>query len=200
MLAANHARREVRMASAPSPACRNRPGSHPGPRSRPVHLALLLAGAALLLLVYPLPRPQLAAPAEAGLAALPPELAAVLAEEYDLNTAFNLAGEQVPGLVEEYYFLVLIGDVPPEQEAAELAQKLRQAAREHDYLGLTGPDPQRNRRALLTALESLDDAPLQGLVVIYLGPVEQHDEIVALLRRRGIEPRYVVYPRGGLLV
>jgi hypothetical protein len=179
------------MAASPSQPAGSRPRRF---RLHPAALALPAVLAALLP-VRPLPESVPAAPA-----ALPPEIAALLVEDYDLNTAFNLAGEQVPPVVQEYYFLALTEDVPPERDAFDLAETLRRAAQDHDYLGLTGPDPRRNRRALLTALDNLAEVPLQGLIVIYVGPVEQQDEIVAVLRRRGIEPRFVVYPRGGLPV
>ena len=39
-----------------------------------------------------------------------------------------------------------------------------------------------------------------GLVVIYLGPAEHRSEVIAVLKLRGIEPRYVVYPRALLPV
>ena len=116
-------------------------------------------------------------------------------EEYDLDTAFNLAGDQVPVIVDSYYFDALIDDGPPERDASELADKLRQAASEHDFIGITGYDPLRNRAALLRALKALNGVDLRGLVVIYLGPVEHRTEIIAALRLRGIEPRYVIYPR-----
>jgi hypothetical protein len=145
----------------------------------------------------------LAAVVYAGSRALPvepapparPQAQLIEIEEYDLDTAFNLAGEQVPVIVESYYFDALIDEGPPEKDASELADKLRQAAAEHDFIGITGYDPLRNRAALLKALESLDGVDLRGLVVIYLGPAEHRTEIIAALRLRGIEPRYVVYPR-----
>jgi hypothetical protein len=170
--------------------------------ARPVSLprdsgAAWLARAALLIVIAAL---LLAAPRSARLVSPPPGGTLLEVQAYDLDTAFNLAGEQVPLLVQEYYFFALIGEAAPAREAAELAQKLRQAAREHDYLGISGPDPARNRRALLAALQQLRGQPLDGLVLIYLGPVEQEAEIVETLRDRGIEPRFVAYPPQGVLL
>ncbi len=155
--------------------------------------ALLAVIAALLLGLDPLPYRYSSPPLPAGGALLE-------VQPYDLDTAFNLAGEEVPLLVQEYYFFALIGETPPAQEAEDLAQKLRQAARERDFLGVSGPDPRRNRRALLEALERLDGERLDGLVLIYLGPVEQEAEIVEILRQRGAEPRFVAYPPQGVLL
>jgi len=153
--------------------------------------ALLGVIAALLLGLGPRPLPSPPLPAGGTLLEV---------QAYDLDTAFNLAGEQVPLMVQEYYFFALIGETPPAQEAGELAQKLRQAAHERDYLGISGPDPRRNRRALLAALQQLRGEPLDGLVLIYLGPVEQEAEIVEILQQRGIEPRFVAYPPQGVLL
>jgi hypothetical protein len=155
--------------------------------------ALLAATAALLLGPGPPPQRYASPPLPDGGSLL--EL-----QPYDLDTAFNLAGEQVPPLVREYYFFALIDETPPAQEAEELAQKLRQAAQERDFLGISGPDPGRNRRALLAALERLRGERLDGLVLIYLGPVEQEAEIVEILQQRGVEPRFVAYPPQGVLL
>ena len=172
--------------------------------ARPVSLprdggAAWLARAALLAVIAAL---LLVAPRSARLVSppLPPGGALLEMQAYDLDTAFNLAGEQVPQLVQEYYFFALVGETPPAQEAGELAQKLRQAAQERDYLGISGPDPRRNRRALLAALQQLSGERLDGLVLIYLGPVEQEAEIVEILQQRGAEPRFVAYPPQGVLL
>jgi hypothetical protein len=53
---------------------------------------------------------------------------------------------------------------------------------------------------LRAALRQLRDEPLDGLVLIYLGPGEQEAEIVEILRDRGIQPRFVAYPAQGVLL
>ena len=70
---------------------------------------------------------------------------------YDLNKAMALAGNEVPSGTESYYFFAFVDETPAEQEAADLADKLQQASKEHDFLGVAGPDADRNRRALLGA-------------------------------------------------
>jgi hypothetical protein len=115
--------------------------------------------------------------------------------DYDLETAMVLAGKAVPDTVEEYYFFALFEDPIPFDEVSLLASKLRDAANEHDYLGIAGPDPERTRHSLLAALEANRDRPLTGLTVIFVGPIEHRQEMVRAVRSSGAEIRYVTYPK-----
>lgn len=135
----------------------------------------------------------------AGCAAAPPaaepEPEAALAPRvlvaYDLDLAMTLAGDQVPPYVEEFYFFVL--DVDAAGETVELADTLVRAAREHDFLGIAGPDPEHNRDILLAALTVPRDHPLDGLIIIYVGPAEQEAELAEFVRDTGAELRFVPY-------
>lgn len=113
---------------------------------------------------------------------------------YDLNKAMALAGNEVPSGTESYYFFAFVDETPAEQEAADLAEKLQQASREHDFLGVAGPDAERNRRALLSALAGSSGKDLSGVIIIYVGPRAQKDEVSAAVAASGAQLRYVVYP------
>lgn len=135
-----------------------------------------------------------AAPAQSAAAGASVAAAAVDSEDYDLNRAMDLAGRQVPPDVESYYFFAFIDDTPAEQEIDELAQKLQQASIEHDFLGITGPDAERNRRNLLAALRRAAGKDLSGVVIIYLGPEAHRDELMRAVQAAGARLRFIVYP------
>jgi|GEM_PF-6204862 len=175
----------------PSPAVR-RDGLH----------ALMLVGIVVLALVLgyrpgtPAPVAAAAPPADGradpGVIYAAPEGPAI--GPYDLNRAMALAGEQVPPEVESYYFFAFVDEAPAEQEIAELAAKLRQASKEHDYLGISGPDAERNRRNLLSALKASQGSDLAGVVIIFVGPREHRDELTQAVESAGAQLRFVVYP------
>lgn len=132
----------------------------------------------------------------AGCAAAPPAPPAVAvlpapAAGYDLDLAMNLAGDQVPPYVDEFYFFVL--DVDANGETAELADTLVRAASEHDFLGIAGADPEHNRDILLAALTVPRDRTLQGLIIIYVGPADQEADLADFVRDTGAELRFVPY-------
>jgi hypothetical protein len=114
---------------------------------------------------------------------------------YDLETAMALAGQEVPADTEEYYFFALFEDPVPDDEIELLAAKLRDAAREHDFLGIAGPDAQRTRHSLLAALDADREQSLAGLTLIFVGPIEHRDEVTRAVRGAGAEIRYVSYPK-----
>jgi hypothetical protein len=72
---------------------------------------------------------------------------------------------------------------------------LQKAAIEQDYLGIVGPDPQRNRATLLHALDASRGSDLSGVIVIYVGPVEQSEELSRRVGETGAELRFVDYPQ-----
>src|SRR5689334_20605213 len=115
-------------------------------------------------------------------------LRAAQAAAFDLDEAMKLAGSQVPEDVESFYFFVL---EHAEDEAAELAEKLAQAAAEHDFIGVTGADAEYNREALLGALSSRRERNLEGLVIIYLGPPGHEAMLSAAAQARGADFRFV---------
>lgn len=170
----------------PSPTLPARPAARDG------LTALLLLGvvAAALVLGYresapgpaSRPQPQLATTAPAA------------APSFDLNYAMALAGREVPEDTESFYFFAFVEEAPAEQEIAELAAKLQQASQEHDFLGIAGPDAERNRRNLLAALSASQGKDLAGVLIIYVGPPTQRDELTAAVQASGARFRYVVYP------
>ena len=113
---------------------------------------------------------------------------------FDRDTTISLATAQVPVEIDSFYFFVLDTETSVEQDSAELATTLRRAAAERDYLGIVGPDPERNRLTLLAALEAARGKTLSGVIVIYVGPIEQVDDLLPRVRASGAELRFVVLP------
>ncbi|GAC1622685.1 MAG: hypothetical protein NVS9B10_06910 [Nevskia sp.] len=114
---------------------------------------------------------------------------------YDLDAAMALASQEVPPETQSYYFFAFVNEVPAVQEIGDLAEKLRQASKEHDYLGISGPDAERNRSNLLSALAANRGRDLSGAVIIYLGPPRQREEVVEAVRNAGAQLRFLVFPR-----
>lgn len=179
------------------------PASSPAPRRDLVTALLICAGiGAALVLGYRAPDP--AAEQQAALAAATAIAAASLPAEadagepvnadFDLDTAMRLAGTQVPVELDSFYFFAMIDETPEVVDVAELGRKLMQAAQEHDYLGVAGPDPERNRRTLLAALAAHQADDLKPLVLIYIGPDSHRADIGAAAQTAGFELRYVSYP------
>jgi hypothetical protein len=110
---------------------------------------------------------------------------------YDVDTAMSLAGRQVPSVTDSFYFFVL--EHASDAEITELAEKLAQAATEHDYIGVTGADADYNRSALLSALAANRARRLDGLVIIYLGPPEHEPVLAPVVQASGAEFRFVQY-------
>ncbi|MGQ3056468.1 MAG: hypothetical protein ACT6T0_04670 [Nevskia sp.] len=155
--------------------------------------ALILVGiAAALALAWrapsDLPPPVVAASAPA------PGPAGTLAAAFNLDTAMRLAGTQVPPELDSFYFFAMLEPAPEAQDIAELGSKMQAAARERDYLGVAGPDPERNRRTLLAALEAHHGEDLSGMILIYLGPDQHRAEVASAARAAGVELRFVAYP------
>lgn len=119
---------------------------------------------------------------------------AITAAAYDLDLAMKLAGEQVPPDIESYYFFAFVDPAESEHEIGELAEKLAQAAQEHDFLGISGPDSERNRRNLLAALRVNQGRDLSGAVIIYVGPLAQRVELGSAVQATGAQLRFVEYP------
>ena len=110
---------------------------------------------------------------------------------FNVTQAMELAGTQVPPEIESFYFFVLERETI--DESVELADKMELAADEHDYVGIAGADAKHNRRVLLAALDAARDSVLTGLVIIYVGPVEQEAELTAVVTATGAELRFVPY-------
>lgn len=110
---------------------------------------------------------------------------------FDVNRAMDLAGSAVPPEVESFYFFVLDRNAP--DESGELAQKLGQAADEHEFVGIAGADAQHNRRVLLAALRAPRARSLAGLIIVYVGPPEHAAELSAEVQAAGAEMRFVDY-------
>ncbi len=167
-----------------------------GTRHRDGLAALLGIGAiaAILVLGYR-PGPPIAEPA-AAIASIGTPVDK-LQGAYDLNIAMTLAGRELPPGTDSYYFFAFVEETPAEQEIAELAEKLQQASKEHDFLGITGPDAERNRRNLLSALSATRGRDLGGVVIIYLGPPAHKAEIGTAVKAAGAQLRFIAYPGDG---
>lgn len=120
------------------------------------------------------------------------------ASPFDRDAAILLAGRQVPEDIESYYFFMLDTATTVDQDSTEMADVLQRAAKEHEYLGIVGPDPERNRATLLRALDAARGQDLRGVIVIYVGPKAQADEVTARVGATGADLRYVVFPEDGL--
>lgn len=134
--------------------------------------------------------------------ALPPPVAAlapapepaVAPAAFNLDTAMRLAGTEVPPDLDSFYFFAMLEPAPEAQDIAELGSKMQAAARERDYLGVAGPDPERNRRTLLAALEAHRGEDLSGMILIYLGPDQHRADVASAASAAGVELRFVAYP------
>jgi len=175
---------------------------NPAPRRDLITAVLICAGiAAALAVAYKAPNPAAEQQAAAAIptAAAPAETPAgePINTAFNLDIAMRLAGTQVPAEVESFYFFPMVDEVPEAAEVHELGVKLMQAAQEHDYLGVAGPDPDRNRRTLLAALAAHQADDLKTLVLIYLGPDSHRTDISAAAQKAGFEARFVTYPEPG---
>jgi len=112
---------------------------------------------------------------------------------YDRDAAIILAGKQVPEEIDSFYFFVLDTDTTVDQDGEEMAFVLQRAALERDYLGIVGPDPERNRATLIHALDASQHLRLEGATVIYVGP-QADEDLMQRIRDSGAELRFVVYP------
>ncbi len=174
---------------------------NPAPRRDLITAVLICAGiAAALAAAYKAPNPAAEQQAAAVIPAAAPAEAAggePINTTFNLDMAMRLAGSQVPAETESFYFFPMVDEVPEPVDVHELGGKLIQAAKEHDYLGIAGPDPERNRRTLLAALAAHQADDLKTLVLIYLGPDSHRGDIEAAARKAGFEARFVTYPEPG---
>lgn len=113
---------------------------------------------------------------------------------FSLDTAMRLAGAQVPPELESFYFFAMLEPAPEAQDIAELGLKMQAAASERDYLGIAGPDPERNRRTVLAAFDARRDDDLSGMILIYVGPISHREAVAAAARSAKVELRFVAYP------
>ena len=110
---------------------------------------------------------------------------------FDLDTAMALAGGEVPSQIEDFYFFPLDRNVAG--ESVELSEKLTLAAAQREYLGVAGADPEHNLTVVLDALATNGRRDLSGLILIYIGPVEQKDKLASAVSVTGAELRFVPY-------
>lgn len=147
--------------------------------------------AAAMLLGWRSPDPVAAASAGQAVATAP---AASVDAAFNLDTAMRLAGTQVPPELDSFYFFAMLEPAPEAQDIAELGLKMQAAASERDYLGIAGPDPERNRRTLLAALDARSGDDLSGMILIYVGPIAHRDVVAAAAQSAKVELRFVPYP------
>ena len=176
----------------------NAPAALPSRDFRTAVLICVGIGAALAL-GWRSPSELPAAPAAIASAPGTPTPLAVPAEEpvnadFNLDTAMRLAGTQVPPELESFYFFAMLEPVPEAQDIAELGSKMQAAARERDYLGIAGPDPERNRRTLLAALDAHRGEDLSGMILIYVGPASHRESVSGAAAAARVVLRFVAYP------
>lgn len=182
------------MPSRPYPAD---PMTDPAPlpsRDARTAATILVVIAAALLLAWRSPTDLPPAPVATAAIAAEAPAAATLDASFDLNVAMRLAGNQVPPELESFYFFAMLEPAPEAQDIAELGAKMQAAARERDYLGVAGPDAQRNRRTLLAAFDAQRGEDLSGMILIYLGPDSDRDAVASAAQAARVELRFVAYP------
>lgn len=166
------------------------------PNNRDLGTAAAIAAvivAALVLAWQPKPEPPAAETATAAPAsASGPATSAGPA--FDLDTAMALAGQQVPPDLDSFYFFAMLEAEPQPGDVGELGEKMLAASSERDYLGVAGPDAERNRRTLLAAFEARRGDDLSGMILIYLGPARDRAEVEAAAAASRVTLRYVPYP------
>lgn len=153
--------------------------------------AILLAIGAALPLAW---RDAPAAPPAAIAEAAPASAVAADAGAFNLDTAMALAGREVPKERDSFYFFAMLDPAPEAADVAELGAKMRAASAERDFLGVAGPDADRNRRTLLAALDVRRADDLSGMILIYLGPSRDREAIGRAAAAARVELRYVDYP------
>lgn len=114
--------------------------------------------------------------------------------EFALPEAMTAAGEQVPSAVENYSFFYIQSPDNARKDIDELAHRLIEAAREKEYVGLAGPNPEWTRSVLRGALAANDGFSLDGLVLVYLGPQSDLKLVRDWIAASGADVRYVVFP------
>lgn len=162
-------------------------------------MAICVGIGAALVLGWRSPSDLPAAPAVATAATPAPAAATAPGIEpvnaaFNLDTAMRLAGTQVPPELDSFYFFAMLEPAPEAQDIAELGSKMQAAASERDYLGIAGPDPERNRRTLLAALDAHRGEDLSGMILIYVGPVSHRQAVTDAAGAAKVELRFVAYP------
>jgi len=112
---------------------------------------------------------------------------------YDRNTAFILAGQEVPPGIDTHYLFNLDPQTPERKAAESLLKGLERGQREGQYVAIIGPDPQYNR-AVLEATAARSDRDYPQLTLIYVGPQRQRDAIESVAAPLAGSFDYVVYP------
>ncbi len=113
---------------------------------------------------------------------------------FDMNSAMEAAGQHVPERIESFYFFVPEVAKSHDDEVQELSGLLARAASEGDYIGIAGPDTERNLAELLAALKAHRAQGLKGLVLIYLGPESHRGNVETAVTESGASVKFVVYP------
>lgn len=163
--------------------------------------ALMLAGlvAVALLIGYRGPSPEAIAAATVVPPVITeseaePQTAAEAVTGFALEEAFAVAGAEVPEEVKSFSFFAYTKDTPAEQEIAQLTERLVEASKAKEFLGICGPDAARNRRNLLTALEANQGKDLSGVIILFLGPETEREAVTQAAERAGAPLRFLVFP------
>lgn len=112
---------------------------------------------------------------------------------FDLTTAMNTAGAEVPAGLDSFYFFVPEAGRSRDTEVAELSRLLGLAAAEKDHIGIAGADAERNRAELLAAIDEIPTG-LHGATIVYLGPDNHRAELQAAVEKSGAQLKFVRYP------
>ncbi|MEK6805088.1 MAG: hypothetical protein AABY95_00375 [Pseudomonadota bacterium] len=113
---------------------------------------------------------------------------------FDLNKAMEAAGAHVPEQIESFYFFVPEATRSHDEDVVELAALLAKAASERDYIGVAGPDTERNLTELLDALGKNRSNGLKGLILVYLGPETHRGTVETAVTTTGASVKFVLFP------
>ena len=117
-----------------------------------------------------------------------------VAPVYDGNTAFILAGQEMPAGEHEFYLFDFDQDQSVARDADDILRALDSNPLDSHELGLIGPDAAHNLAVArrLNDQRGADSYPQARLV--YVGPDRHRAEVTTLLAPLVGELRYVVYP------
>lgn len=113
---------------------------------------------------------------------------------YDDNTAFVLAGQEIPADEYDYYLFDFTSDEPIEANAQEIRTALQDNPIGSTYLSVIGPNAEHNFAVLQTLMKQNELAPCPAVTFIYLGPADREKAVRQLLGPLDMNLRYVVYP------
>lgn len=113
---------------------------------------------------------------------------------YDVNRAYDIAGSHVPADVNAFYLYHVEVDGEMGQQAEELADLMRSAQRDKDFLAVVGAKPLLTYDVFNAALDVIGTDPLDKVIFIYLGRADHRTALEERIGLKDAELRFSVYP------